>query len=59
MDQDEQYRRNAAEAKEWAARSRSKITREGWLRVARGWLGMSKRKEPTGPRLVYDADKEK
>ena len=46
MDQDDVYRRRAAEAQEQAERTVSVVDREAWLRVARGWLALI-RKAPS------------
>jgi len=48
---DEQFRRNAAEAEELAANAKSETARERWRRIARGWLGMLRK--PTAPGLAH------
>jgi hypothetical protein len=40
MDNDDEYRRNAAEAQRWADRAKSDLDRASWLRVAQGWLSL-------------------
>jgi hypothetical protein len=41
MDNDDEYRRQAAEAQVWADRSTtSEMDKAAWLRVAQGWLSL-------------------
>lgn len=41
---DEFYRRQAREAEEQAQRARSDLDRQAWLRIARDWLGLLRRR---------------
>ena len=43
MDQDDEFRRQAAEAQQWADRTVSENDRAAWLRIAQSWLGLVKK----------------
>jgi hypothetical protein len=57
MDQDEHFRRNAVEAEQFAARSKSATARRRWLRIARGWLGLTNKQlsKPDQPNSRLEA----
>jgi hypothetical protein len=40
MDQDDEYRKQAAEAQAWADRTISAVDKESWLRIAQGWMAL-------------------
>jgi hypothetical protein len=47
MSTDEYYRRNAAEAQKQADVAKNPGDREGWLRVAQGWLSLIRNRPQT------------
>jgi hypothetical protein len=51
---DEQYRRRAAEAQEWADKATTDHDRAAWLRVVQGWLSMIRRR-PQSDEDKFDA----
>jgi hypothetical protein len=53
MSKFDEYRKNAADAQEWANKARSDTDRAAWLRVAEGWLGLA-RKPPTAQEDAFD-----
>jgi hypothetical protein len=40
VSREEEYLRNAKDAQEWADRAVTAEDREGWLRIAQGWLNL-------------------
>jgi len=40
VNREEEYLRNAKDAQEWADRAVSEEDRQGWLRIAQGWLNL-------------------
>jgi len=57
MASEEDYARNAKDAQEWAERATSAEDRQGWLRIARGWLDLM-RKSQQAFRLPRDRQPE-
>jgi hypothetical protein len=53
MNKDDEYRRNAAEAQEWADKAKTDSDRAAWLRVVQGWLGLL-RKRPQSEEESFD-----
>jgi hypothetical protein len=47
MSRDDDYRRNAAHAQEQADAAKFDGDREGWLRVAQGWLSLIRNRPKT------------
>jgi hypothetical protein len=43
MNQDDEYRRQAAEAQHWAEKTISDVDKAAWLRIAQGWLALIRR----------------
>jgi hypothetical protein len=54
MDQDDEFRRQAAEAQQWADRTVSENDRAAWLRIAQSWLGLVKKPLRTKPEAFND-----
>jgi hypothetical protein len=54
MRNEEEYRRQAAEAEKQARAAGSELDREQWLRIAQGWMSML-RKRPQSVEEVFDA----
>jgi len=54
MSDDEEYRRQAAEAEKQARSAKFDSDREAWLRIAQGWLSLL-RKRPQSAEEVFDA----
>jgi hypothetical protein len=55
MDKDDEYRKQAAEAQNWADRTISAVDKASWLRIAQGWLALISRPKQTD-REAFDAD---
>jgi hypothetical protein len=51
MDQQNEYRRNAAEAQRQAGRAANEHDRAAWLRLVQGWLSLLEKR----PRSAQDA----
>jgi hypothetical protein len=47
MNNEDEYRRNAAEAQSQADRALSDVNRAAWLRIAQGWLSMIRSRPQT------------
>ena len=47
MNNDERYRKSAAEAQAWADKARTEQDRAAWLRVAQGWLSLIRKRPNT------------
>jgi hypothetical protein len=47
MSRDDEYRRQAAEAQEFADRAISAPDRASWLRIAQSWLALIRKAAPT------------
>ncbi|MEA2821998.1 MAG: hypothetical protein QOJ86_4002 [Bradyrhizobium sp.] len=50
--EDDEFRRQAADAEKQAQASRSDIDREAWLRIAQGWMSLL-RKRPQSDEAVF------
>jgi hypothetical protein len=44
MTRDDEYRKKAAQAQQEADRSTNEVERAAWLRMVRGWLGLTRRR---------------
>jgi hypothetical protein len=55
MDEDDDYRKRAADAQAWADRTVSSVDKESWLRIAKGWLALIRRPKQTEPD-TFEAD---
>jgi hypothetical protein len=47
VDRDDQYRKQAREAQDWADRTISATDKESWLRIAQSWLALISKPKPT------------
>ena len=54
MDEDDEYRKQAAEAQNWADRTISVVDKASWLRIAQGWLALISRPKQAD-REAFDA----
>jgi hypothetical protein len=46
MDKDDQYRKQAADARAMAERTMSATDKEAWLRLSQGWLSLIRKPRP-------------
>ena len=54
MDKDDEYRKQAAAAQDWADQTISAVDKASWLRIAQGWLALINRPKQTD-REAFDA----
>ena len=47
MSGDDEFRKRAAEAQDWADKAKSEEDRAAWLRVVHGWLSLIKNRPTT------------
>jgi hypothetical protein len=57
MNKDDEFRQRAAEAQEYADRAVSPVDRDGWLTVAKGWLALIRKPQPSA-KDTFDAKAE-
>lgn len=54
MTDDEEFRRQAADAQKQANGARNELDREAWLRIAQGWMSLL-RKRPQSDEEAFEA----
>jgi hypothetical protein len=57
MNKEDEYRRNADEAQQWADKSSSDLDRAAWLRIAEGWLHLIRKRPKTAEQSFDDTAK--
>jgi hypothetical protein len=57
MSSDNEYRRNADEAQQWADRTANDPDRAAWLRIAQGWLQLIRNRPKTAEESFDDIAK--
>jgi hypothetical protein len=50
MNDDDEYRKRAAEAQEQARAAKNDLDRESWLQVAQGWSGLLRKRPQSDDR---------
>jgi hypothetical protein len=55
MDKDDEYRKQAAAAQDWADQTISAVDKASWLRIAQGWLALISRPKQSDQN-AFDAD---
>lgn len=55
MDKDDEYRKQAAAAQDWADQTISAVDKASWLRIAQGWLALISRPKQSD-QSTFDAD---
>jgi hypothetical protein len=46
MDKDDEYRKQARDAQDWADRTINPVDKESWLRIAQSWLALIRKPKP-------------
>lgn len=55
MDNDDEYRKQAADAQRFSDRAVSAVDKAAWLRIAQGWLALIRRPKQT-EQETFDAE---